>query len=181
MEAHHEWRPSNPQQVEDELVLAPYSAAWPGVLAGLLLPLSGTARAATPTCFGVPATIVGTSGNDVIYGSNGSDVITALGGADAVHGRGATISSAEAAGETHCSMASAKTPSTAGRTSTLRTSAPTTHSTVWSTWSGPSTQVRAASERLKVFALHGVKKGAVKHRCSSGTRRRLGRCRGGLM
>jgi Ca2+-binding RTX toxin-like protein len=58
------------------------------LFSGLLLPLSGTAQAATPTCFGVPATIVGTSGNDVIHGTNGNDVIAALGGADAVHGRG---------------------------------------------------------------------------------------------
>jgi RTX calcium-binding nonapeptide repeat (4 copies) len=58
------------------------------LFSGLLLPLSGTARAATPTCFGVLATIVGTSGNDVIHGTNGNDVIAALGGADAIHGRG---------------------------------------------------------------------------------------------
>jgi RTX calcium-binding nonapeptide repeat (4 copies) len=58
------------------------------LFSGLLFPLLGTAWAATPTCFGVPATIVGTSGNDVIYGTNGNDVIAALGGTDAVHGRG---------------------------------------------------------------------------------------------
>lgn len=51
------------------------------------LHLSGLAPAAAngPTCFGVPATIVGTEADDVLYGSNGDDVIVSLGGRDEVH------------------------------------------------------------------------------------------------
>ncbi len=41
-----------------------------------------------PTCFGVPATIVGSEGRDVIRGTNGNDVIVTLGGNDLVFGRG---------------------------------------------------------------------------------------------
>lgn len=40
------------------------------------------------SCDGHAATIVGTSGNDVISGTAGSDVIVALGGNDVVHGGG---------------------------------------------------------------------------------------------
>lgn len=38
------------------------------------------------TCNGLPATIVGTPGDDVIYGTNGSDVIVGLGGNDIIYG-----------------------------------------------------------------------------------------------
>ena len=38
------------------------------------------------TCNGLPATIVGTIGDDVINGTNGSDVIVGLGGNDIIHG-----------------------------------------------------------------------------------------------
>lgn len=38
------------------------------------------------TCNGLPATIVGTSGNDIIYGTNGADVIVGLGGTDTIYG-----------------------------------------------------------------------------------------------
>jgi hypothetical protein len=58
--------------------------------AGALLLVAPAVHARTsafPTCFGAPATIVGTNGNDVIYGTNFDDVIVALGGADQVHGR----------------------------------------------------------------------------------------------
>ena len=41
-----------------------------------------------PTCHDRKATIVGTSGNDVIAGTNGSDVIVSRGGNDQVDGRG---------------------------------------------------------------------------------------------
>lgn len=43
------------------------------------------ATEAVPTCFGKPATIVGTSLDDVISGTLGDDVIAALGGRDNVH------------------------------------------------------------------------------------------------
>lgn len=41
-----------------------------------------------PLCFGVPATIVGTPGNDVLHGTLGDDVIVGLGGNDAIAGKG---------------------------------------------------------------------------------------------
>ena len=41
-----------------------------------------------PTCVGVPATLVGTSGNDVLNGTAGNDVIVAGAGADTVNGNG---------------------------------------------------------------------------------------------
>jgi Ca2+-binding RTX toxin-like protein len=42
--------------------------------------------AVTPTCFGEPATIVGTEGNDRLLGGPGVDVILGLGGADGIKG-----------------------------------------------------------------------------------------------
>ena len=41
-----------------------------------------------PQCFGVPATRVGTAGNDVINGTAGADVIVAGAGNDTINGRG---------------------------------------------------------------------------------------------
>ena len=38
------------------------------------------------TCFGAPATIVGTEGNDQLFGTPGPDVIVTLGGDDSVFG-----------------------------------------------------------------------------------------------
>ena len=49
---------------------------------------SSSADAATPTCGGRRATIVGTANDDVINGTAGNDVIVALGGRDLVRGRG---------------------------------------------------------------------------------------------
>ncbi|ETX02621.1 MAG: hypothetical protein ETSY1_02930 [Candidatus Entotheonella factor] len=40
-----------------------------------------------PTCFGQPATIVGTEGPDTLIGTNGPDVIVGLGGDDFIRGR----------------------------------------------------------------------------------------------
>lgn len=46
-------------------------------------------RAAPPImCFGQPATIVGTPGDDILNGTNGADVIVGLGGHDRINGRG---------------------------------------------------------------------------------------------
>ena len=45
------------------------------------------ASAAVPKCHGFAATIVGTSGDDVLIGTNGNDVIVAKGGNDYVNGR----------------------------------------------------------------------------------------------
>lgn len=58
-------------------------------VATVLVALSGTsvsppARAAVPTCAGVPATIVGTGGDDELTGTPGDDVIAGLGGADVI-------------------------------------------------------------------------------------------------
>src|SRR5687768_1860756 len=46
------------------------------------------AGAATPTCSGMPATIVGTPGPDDITGTPGDDVIVGLGGDDTISGQG---------------------------------------------------------------------------------------------
>jgi Ca2+-binding RTX toxin-like protein len=43
---------------------------------------------ATPLCGGLPATILGTAGNDTIYGTPGNDVIVARGGNDLIYGYG---------------------------------------------------------------------------------------------
>ncbi len=43
---------------------------------------------AGPTCNGLAATIVGTSGNDVLAGTAGDDVIVGLGGNDKINGKG---------------------------------------------------------------------------------------------
>jgi Ca2+-binding RTX toxin-like protein len=40
------------------------------------------------TCFGKTATIVGTTGNDVLLGTSGDDVIVGLAGNDYIEGRG---------------------------------------------------------------------------------------------
>jgi Ca2+-binding RTX toxin-like protein len=47
-----------------------------------------TVNAPALTCFGVPATIIGTTGNDVLVGTPGDDVIVGLGGNDAIDGKG---------------------------------------------------------------------------------------------
>ena len=49
---------------------------------------SGTADADLPTCFGQPATLVGSGGDDVIVGTAENDVIVARAGNDVVRGRG---------------------------------------------------------------------------------------------
>ena len=53
----------------------------------ILVPMT-TAYAAAPTCNGVPATIVGTAGDDVILGTSGPDVIVGKGGDDVIKARG---------------------------------------------------------------------------------------------
>lgn len=49
---------------------------------------SAAAAAADLTCFGVPATIVGTERNNTLVGTAGDDVIVGLGGNDSIDGRG---------------------------------------------------------------------------------------------
>jgi len=51
-------------------------------------PAAAGATATTPSCFGLPATRVGTSGPDVINGTWGPDVIAGLGGNDTIDGKG---------------------------------------------------------------------------------------------
>ena len=48
--------------------------------------VASSAPAPSYTCNGRPATIVGTSGNDVLRGTSGTDVIVALGGHDTIEG-----------------------------------------------------------------------------------------------
>jgi Ca2+-binding RTX toxin-like protein len=50
------------------------------------VPFTADGAAAAPQCFGQPATIVGTPGDDVIRGTAGADVIVARGGDDVIHG-----------------------------------------------------------------------------------------------
>ena len=57
-----------------------------GLAAGLLIAVPAPALAAA-TCNGVPATIVGTAGDDVLIGTGGDDVIVGKGGNDIIKGR----------------------------------------------------------------------------------------------
>jgi serralysin len=59
------------------------------LVTGSVLVLGASAASPWPTCFGEPATIVGTEGNDTINGTSGDDVIVALGGDDVVTSGGA--------------------------------------------------------------------------------------------
>ena len=51
-----------------------------------VLATAPAAAQATPTCDGLPATIIGTDGDDVLDGTNGNDVIVGLGGNDLIRG-----------------------------------------------------------------------------------------------
>ena len=65
------------------LVLVAAGAAWAGAN-----PLAAGAVEAPPTCFGMPATIVGTTGDDVLPGTSGDDVIVGLEGTDTITSSG---------------------------------------------------------------------------------------------
>ena len=54
----------------------------------MAVPFTAEAASAAPKCFGKPATIVGTMGNDKIKGTPKADVIVAKGGNDIIDGRG---------------------------------------------------------------------------------------------
>jgi Ca2+-binding RTX toxin-like protein len=54
-------------------------------LLGIFSPVT---QASTPSCGGLSATIVGTSGNDTLTGTDGPDVIVGLQGDDVIHGGG---------------------------------------------------------------------------------------------
>jgi Ca2+-binding RTX toxin-like protein len=58
-----------------------------GAATSMLVAGSATG-AGSRTCLDRKATIVGTSGNDVMYGTNGTDVIVGGKGADQIHGLG---------------------------------------------------------------------------------------------
>ena len=55
-------------------------------LMAAMLATAAPASAATPTCNGVTATIVGTNGNDTLIGTAGVDVIVGLDGRDRIYG-----------------------------------------------------------------------------------------------
>ena len=57
-------------------------------LAAAITAPAGATAADVPTCLGVPATIVGTAGDDDLIGTDGPDVIAAGGGVDHVWARG---------------------------------------------------------------------------------------------
>ena len=59
----------------------------PGPLPTIALPPS-TASTVVSQCEGKVATIVGTSGPDVLHGTHGADVITGMGGNDEIYGKG---------------------------------------------------------------------------------------------
>jgi GH25 family lysozyme M1 (1,4-beta-N-acetylmuramidase) len=52
-----------------------------------------------PTCYGLPATIIGTGGNDNLTGTAGDDVIVGLGGNDTIDGGGGNDTICGGAGE----------------------------------------------------------------------------------
>lgn len=56
------------------------------VLVAVLGAIPSPSVAEVATCRGLPATIVGTSGDDIIVGTDGPDVIVGLGGADEIKG-----------------------------------------------------------------------------------------------
>ena len=70
-------------------------------VAGVPVLAATPAPAATPTCEGHPATIVGTTGPDTIHGTAGRDVIAALDGNDRVFGRGGNDLVCGAGGDDH--------------------------------------------------------------------------------
>ena len=71
-------------------------------LAGLAAGSTAAAASPTYTCFGKPATIVGTPGDDVLVGrENTADVIVGLGGDDVIRGS-ADVTSSTAPGDRLC-------------------------------------------------------------------------------
>ncbi len=69
------------------------SSLVPWIIAAMLaviasVPFAQRAEAAVPMCLGQKATIVGTSGADVLNGTPGVDVIVGLAGRDRINGRG---------------------------------------------------------------------------------------------
>ena len=71
---------------------APRVPAWSLVLycaallaVGIVVVIPTTATAAPPLCNGEPATIVGTTGDDVLRGTAGDDVIVGLDGDDLIN------------------------------------------------------------------------------------------------
>ncbi|GAA3523336.1 calcium-binding protein [Nocardioides daeguensis] len=58
------------------------------LVAALAVPVPAADAAAKPRCGGLRATIVGTSGDDVLRGTRGKDVIVGRGGDDRILGRG---------------------------------------------------------------------------------------------
>ncbi len=59
-------------------------------------------EATLPVCDGLPATIVGTDGADVLEGTDGDDVIVGLRGHDLIRGLAGTTQSAQVAETTRC-------------------------------------------------------------------------------
>lgn len=57
------------------------------LMIAVFLASGGTVRAEL-TCFGEPATIIGTEGDDTLVGTSGNDVIVGLGGNDIIIGKG---------------------------------------------------------------------------------------------
>lgn len=77
------------------------------LMVAVVVPASSSA--ATPTCNGVPATIVGTPGNDRIDGTDGDDVIVARGGHDYVRTLGGDDLVCAGAGDDYVTLGEAGT------------------------------------------------------------------------
>ena len=72
----------------DCVVMFTITCALPAAIATGGILVIPSAFAQEVTCLGVTATIVGTSGNDVLPGTDGRDVIAGLGGNDEIQGLG---------------------------------------------------------------------------------------------
>ena len=78
------------------------------LLAGAVLVISplavyaSPAGAQVPTCLGLPATIIGTAGNDILNGTPGDDVIMGLGGDDTISGLGGNDTICGGDGNDYC-------------------------------------------------------------------------------
>ena len=77
---------SRARGVRAKTILA--SAGVLAVILSSLLVVGSSAGTGSRQCLGRKATILGTSGNDVIYGTDGSDVIVGGKGRDEIHGLG---------------------------------------------------------------------------------------------
>ena len=75
-------------QIRPSLVLAASAALVASTALVLLSGIASVSAKASPTCRGLVVTIVGTTGDDIVYGTSGDDVISVLAGDDVVRASG---------------------------------------------------------------------------------------------